>query len=93
VFEKLIGANDFAATGQMPGNTVSVCKSGLRLWLNNLLAIWTEFGDRFVNLYFSNIFLSAKCKVNYTCSKNHSFSKNALTSKSVCVCVCVCVCV
>jgi len=28
VLEKLIGVNDFVATGEVPGNIVSVCKCG-----------------------------------------------------------------
>jgi hypothetical protein len=44
VLEKLIGANDFAATGEVPGNTVSVRKSGHWFWLNKYL----QFGHNLV---------------------------------------------
>lgn len=44
LLEKLIGANDFAATGEVPGNTVSVRKCGLWFWLNNYL----QFGQNLV---------------------------------------------
>jgi hypothetical protein len=44
VLEKLIGANDFVATGEVPGNIVSVRKSGHWFWLNN----YFQFGHNLV---------------------------------------------
>jgi hypothetical protein len=44
MLEKLIGANDFAAPNEVPGNIVSVCMPGLWFWLNNYL----QFGQNLV---------------------------------------------